>query len=234
MARSTQQDAGAFREAAVLGTAELIDESPALGVVTARRIAEHLGYSPAALYTHFENLDALFEAVNAHSLAELRRALDETLRRTPRGAAAIHAMARAYLRFARTHPGRYRLVFARHRAAGEAPPPALRREIDALFSRLAAQLWQVAAAADADLLQGCRALWSGVHGIAMLELSGTILEPVLDEAGAVETVLVDRFLEGWSACATLTLDGGAPATLATTAPAHRSVPGARRPAPMGL
>lgn len=195
MARRKDHSAEEFEALVVDATGALVDE---LGTtrVSARQIAERIGYTPGALYTHFANLDEIFRLVNARGLAELRGHVLDAIAGADDARDAIRAMGLAYLDFARRRPHRYELMFT-PRLAADVPPPALQREIDALFALLAAQLSRVAEVDPRTLELGGRALWSGVHGIASLERSAQFYTRAPAPETDIAVLLIDQFLAGW-------------------------------------
>ena len=75
-------------------------------------MAQALGVSQPALYSHFRNLDALRGAVAMHGADELSRRVRTALEGLPPGDsrdAALLAMAHAYRDYVRQHPNRYLL-----------------------------------------------------------------------------------------------------------------------------
>lgn len=75
-----------------------------------REIARRAGYSPGALYNHFENKESLINALAMESVqvlgAQLQRAPE-----TPSTPERLMRLGGAYLDFAKTEPERYRLIF---------------------------------------------------------------------------------------------------------------------------
>lgn len=196
MARRSDHTKEELMELVVDATATLIETHKTVKV-TARQIAEAVGYTPGTLYTHFENLDDIFLHVNARSLAALRGRLADAVAAQDSPAAAIRAMGLAYLEYARAQPHRFQLLFTPRLPEGATPPEFLQREIEKLFALLGAQLQRIAAT-NADTLEvGVHALWSGVHGVASLALS----DQLFATRGGIEhdmvEMLIDQFVRGW-------------------------------------
>ncbi len=75
-----------------------------------REIARRAGYSPGALYNHFENRESLINALAMESVQVLGAQLQSVP--TPGNASdRLMLLAGAYLDFAEREPERYRLVF---------------------------------------------------------------------------------------------------------------------------
>jgi AcrR family transcriptional regulator len=145
-----------------------------------RELARTVGVSPAAVYRHFPDKDALLNAVGREGTRLLGAAQQAAYEAAGGGAAGFAETGRAYVRFALAHPALFRLVFVHGRPgvddAGE-PDPAR-----ALLERATAELTGGGPAAERLALQA----WAIAHGIAMLMLDGR-LPP--DDA------LIDRLLD---------------------------------------
>ncbi len=78
--------------------------------VTMRSLAEKLGYSPAAIYAHFDSKQELLTQIAMHGFRALHEQASPSSRiEDPREAVA--AMTRAYIDFALEHRQLYRLMF---------------------------------------------------------------------------------------------------------------------------
>lgn len=75
-----------------------------------REVARQSGLAPSAVYNHFENREALVNAVAMRALASLTVYLDAAPS-TGSAATRLRALGRAYLAFARERDVEYRLVF---------------------------------------------------------------------------------------------------------------------------
>lgn len=76
-------------------------------------IAKELGVSGPALYRYYANRDELLSSLVIDAYSDLRDALAESARRSPRGDVGerIRGLARAYRDWAREQPHRYELLF---------------------------------------------------------------------------------------------------------------------------
>lgn len=115
------------------------------GRLSVREAARAAGVSHSAPYRHFPDRDALLAALAEEGVRMLERALDGLPSRE---------MARAYVRFAREHPERFRLMFFRRRQ------PRLEARFAAAYAPLGAL--------------GAAAAWSLVHGLAQLLVDGQL------------------------------------------------------------
>jgi AcrR family transcriptional regulator len=122
--------------------------------VTLRRIASRIGYSPAALYRYYRNKKEILSALREEGFArfaELQKRAGETFRDPVE---RLRARARGYVRFARSEPDSYRLMFS---STG-----------DQVDLECAATGWF--GEVDADAL--AFALWGQLHGLVHLAATG--------------------------------------------------------------
>ncbi len=148
---------GALRPA-LLQAAELILAAEGLEGLSLRAVARAAGVSHAAPAHHFGDLRGLLTALAAIGFRRFAGSLAEAA-----GSATdpLRAIGRAYVRYARTQPALFLLMFHNGVLDGD----------DAEFQAATAEAF----AALADVSQG-RALasWCLVHGFAMLLLDGRL------------------------------------------------------------
>jgi AcrR family transcriptional regulator len=102
---------GNLRQALVEATLALIEEKGPLGFTLAEA-ARAAGVSPAAPYRHFRGREELIEEVAQQGFAMFAEALGRAAAvGGPSALRALFATGRAYLDFARTHPGYYQAMF---------------------------------------------------------------------------------------------------------------------------
>lgn len=166
--------------------------------VTARQIAKSIGYTPGTLYSVFINLQDIFLHVTDIGLKELFFLCDAAIEDEKDPYSAINQLANAYLKFATEHTHQFDLMFARSAPPAESTPAVIRNRIGSMFELIETQLTKLnPEATPSNIKLGARALWSGVHGLAMLRLSDQLyLEPAGNDKDVVET-LVFNFLNSW-------------------------------------
>ena len=198
MARRSDHTPEELKALVVDTTIQLIEES-GLAKVTARQIAQAIGYTPGTLYTHFANLDDIFLHVNARSLAELRAFILDHLEKTQdSGKGSLVEMGLAYLAFAEANPHKFQLLFTPRLEKGVLPPEFLQDEIDQLFSLLTERLASIAPADAATLEVGARALWSGVHGAASLSMADQLFTNMPNVEPEILELLINQFATAWA------------------------------------
>jgi AcrR family transcriptional regulator len=135
----------------IVATARSLLEEEGPAALTMRRLADRLGIRAPSLYKHVSDKEELEAALAALALEEIAAALAP--------ARGLGALARAYRRYALSHPHLYRLTTERPLPRGRLP--------EGLEARAAAPLLAVAGGIDR-----ARAVWAFAHGMVQLELAG--------------------------------------------------------------
>ena len=139
--------------------------------VTARSLADRVGTSTTALYTHFGGMPGLWRAVRSEGFARLGRRLSAAPR-TDDPVRDLAALGAAYLDSARADPFLYRTMFD---AAADLDDPSAPDDAFALLVEAAGQARRVGRfAAESDPLAVATRYWAGGHGLAMLVVTGVL------------------------------------------------------------
>lgn len=157
--------AGLSTDVVVAEAARLVDLDGA-GALTLRALAESFGVAQPSLYKHIGGLDDLH-----HRLAVVAaRDLGTALRRAASGrstADATTAVAAAYRRYARRHPGCYGYLL-RPRVDDDEHARASAEILEVLYDVLAG--YRIVG--DDDRVDAARFLRSSLHGFVSLETAG--------------------------------------------------------------
>ena len=191
---STPYHHGALRDA-LLQAAERVLERDGIAGLTLRAVAREAGVSHAAPTHHFGDLTGLVSELAAIGFQQFNAAMAAACSPDVPSPAKGLARAKAYVGYAKAHPGMYGLMFRTERL--DYSRPSLHEAAEASFSGLASA---IAASrheqieAEALTLQQAAAIaraWSLVHGFTMLMLDGR-LEDILQrlpQGTDVETLL---------------------------------------------
>ncbi len=172
----------------------LVDELGPSGV-TARRIADRIGYTPGTLYTHFDNLTDIFLHVNAHNLDHLEGQIKAAAGNTDDPIEAIQEMGYVYLNYAASHPNRFALMFTSMVPHGEDAPSHLQSRVDALFALVTKQLEKLWPELPEDEMElRVRTLWSSVHGVVSLSMRDQLFTRMWQADRRMLDTLIRRFL----------------------------------------
>ena len=191
---------GALRDA-LLEAAERVLERDGLSGLTLRAVAREAGVSHAAPTHHFGDLTGLVSELAAIGFRQFNAAM------VAAGAAAgpspmekALARAKAYVAYARAHPGMYGLMFRTERL--DMTRPSLHDAAEASFAGLAGA---IGASRQEQISEGALSLeqaaaiaraWSLVHGFTMLLLDDR-LSDILHRlpAGTDAEALLDAMLK---------------------------------------
>ena len=132
----------------ILDAARKVFESEGLDGASLRAIAAVAGYTPAALYFHFDSKEAIYAEVLRSSLADLAAAIGRAVARAGKPSDRLRAASMAFFRFYADNPRDLDLGFYLFR--GGMKPHGLGKERDdALNAALDAALKPIADAAEA-------------------------------------------------------------------------------------
>ncbi len=168
--------------------------------LSARKVASEIGYTVGSLYLVFRNLDDLIAQVNLRTLDDLLHALEDVINDEVHPEDCILSLGRAYINFAIQHSNRWKMVFEHRMPKGEVVPETYMDEVSRMFGLVQQYLHPLSGDHSEDeIALAARALWSGVHGIALLGL-----EQKLETAGGrsiqeVTDSLIKNYLAGFSA-----------------------------------
>ena len=194
---STRQVRHERNRTEILAAARRLVVERGVDALSLREVARRAGYAPAAVYTYFENREALIAAVGSDATTAMAAYLEAV----PRGAPVrerLIALADAYVRFAAEEPERYRAAFGRLSVAlpswaefaRVAEPFTL--IVEAFAEGIAGGEFVAAASADTMAL----GLWALVHGSA--DLRAVFLSAYPAEVDSAVRRAVDAYLKGLS------------------------------------
>jgi len=161
---------GALRGEILDAATRLLADASARGAVTLRAIAREAGIAAPSIYRHFPDRDAILDAVVSQTFVELSHACEAAAEGAPAGAGTVEAVCRAYLDFARDHPGPYRVIFARSPADIASPPTTYPDGIAAfeLLRRAVAQCDERETSTAREVTRDAQCLLAALHGLATL------------------------------------------------------------------
>jgi AcrR family transcriptional regulator len=185
---------GALRDA-LLQAAERVLERDGLAGLTLRAAAREAGVSHAAPTHHFGDLSGLLSELAASGFRQFNAAMAAAAGQDLSPAERAIARAKAYVGYAKAHPGMYVLMFRTERL--DYSRASLCEAAEASFAGLAeaiAARRQETISEDGLTLDQAATIaraWSLVHGFTMLMLDGRLQDILnrLPEGADVETLL---------------------------------------------
>ena len=174
MGRRSDHSRDEIREMSV-DAAEKIVEKEGYQALTARKVAGKIGYTVGTLYHVFRNFDDLVMHLNARTIDEMASLIQRQTRKKRNPEARIRVMAEYYVQFATEHPERWRLVFEQEPPRGVPEPALMIERRDVMFEMVAENLRELAPQRlENEVSHTATALWSGIHGICILALTGKL------------------------------------------------------------
>jgi AcrR family transcriptional regulator len=185
---------GALHEA-LLKAAEKVLERDGLQGLTLRAVAREAGVSHAAPTHHFGDLTGLVSELAAIGFRQFNAAMAAADSTGTSALLKAMARAKAYVAYARAHPGMYGLMFRTERL--DMTRPSLHEAASASFAGLAGSIGAsrhehiAAEALSLDQAAAIARAWSLVHGFTMLLLDGRLTDILrrLPEGTDAETLL---------------------------------------------
>jgi AcrR family transcriptional regulator len=169
----------------ILAVSREIIATEGYAALTMRKLAQRIGYSPAALYMHFRSREEIAREVSRDGYANLLA--DLTAATAPHRddpASRLRALARAYVDFGLKNPQTYALIFmedpayltaayAEHRSDDPATR-AYELLVDVAGGLIAAGLRPPKAGKPARAVTStefAEAIWAALHGVVSLKLT---------------------------------------------------------------
>jgi AcrR family transcriptional regulator len=186
---------GELKRELILDAARKVFEADGLDGASLRAIAAGAGYTPAALYFHFESKEAIYAEVLRGSLTNLGQAVSRAVSRAKTPADQLRAAATAFFRYYADNPRDLDLGFYLFR--GGMKPQGLGRERDGMLNAaLESALQPIADAAQAlgarpeEAKSLMADIFAHAAGLLLLAHTGRIRM-----FGASAPQLMERFVE---------------------------------------
>lgn len=176
----------------VLAAAETIVIQEGHSALTVRKVAMQIGYTVGSIYMVFANMNDLIMHIKVRTLDDLALQLQNEL--TEVGAEQqMQVIANVYLDFAHKHYHRWRMLF--DALSDEPVPVCYQQKVDQLLAIVErACLQGFPAHSEQQLHLMARALWSGVHGVCVLSLNGSLGRAGVNNVKATVDLLVAQFM----------------------------------------
>lgn len=186
---------GSLRQA-LLDAAEVILERDGINRLTLRATAREAGVSHGAPAHHFGDLSGLLTELAASGFVRLRETvLTEVSEAAGQAGPSDYttALGRGYIRFARTHPGVFLLMFRSERLDWSSP--SLSAAGPAAFALLSSQgVGETEVKSDFEKLIIASTRWSLMHGLATLIIDGRLAAMSQSVPGADLEELIGQVL----------------------------------------
>lgn len=183
-----------------LSAAELLIVREGVTGFSMRKVAKAIGYTVGNLYLLFANQDDLLAAVNERTADAIHAFLQDACEPHSDPRERLRAMGSAYIGFAQRHPHRFRLMFEHQLPADMQPRASTDVRLKRLFDLVERSLQPVARGLEPEALRAAAAtLWSAVHGVCVLTVSGKLKWVGLADLRELTDGVVDIVLSGLAA-----------------------------------
>jgi AcrR family transcriptional regulator len=147
---------------------ELLLKTGHAKAVSIRSVAQHVGVTPPSIYLHFEDKDALLDAVCARYLAKLDAEMQQAAAGQSSTVDVLRAQALAYVRFAAETPELYRIATMGEWRSGSDVDASLDSSAFKHMRATVQALIDEGIFAPGDPTTVALQLWSAAHGVAAL------------------------------------------------------------------
>ncbi len=196
MARRSEHSQQEIRDM-VLNAAETIVVDEGFDKLKVRKVALDIGYTVGSIYMVFNNMADLIMHVKGRTLDDIAIQLN-AIDSTEIAEQKIILLAKTYLLFACNHFNRWQMIFEHQLADNETIPDWYQQKVKQIFRIVEVEFEGLSTAhTEAEAKQAARALWSGIHGICTLSLSGKLDLLGVDDIEDTVVLLVENFILGW-------------------------------------
>ena len=191
MARRNDHTKEEIREMVISPGLNLIKNS-GFSSFSKRQIAKEIGYSAGTLYNVFESYDDIVLHINAVTLDDMRKFIEEGLDPKLKNAKVIKQLARLYIDFAHKNRNSWSALFEYNITSELDLPEWYNQRIEKLFSIVESILSKFISK-KSEALKYSKVIWASIHGIYALSITKKL--NVADTA-SVE-ILTDSLIENY-------------------------------------
>jgi len=167
--------------------------------LTARNVANTIGYTVGTLYLVFKNLDDLVLHLNARTLDEMYDWLQQRNDSNATPQKQLQALADGYIDYAVSHTDRWNLLFESIAGEDDNLPDWYLQRLGKLFGQIELALTPLIQSQGQEaIVQAARVLWAGVHGICTLKIRHRLDLAGGQSPGEMAQMLIENFLNGFS------------------------------------
>ena len=160
---------------ALIGESTAVIRKHGVEALNLRALAKRLKVSSGAPYHHFASRSDLLTAIAQDGFELLHQWMVSSRDAAEGAAQQLHAIGQAYVQFAVSHPGHFRVMFlAEVSAANDPALTKARHEAFALLCQAIEECKRDGAAPQIDTKLLTLTAWSVVHGVAALWVDGAL------------------------------------------------------------
>lgn len=194
MARRSDHSRDELRELVISTSRDLI-AADGLEALTARKIAEKIGYSPGTIYNVFDNLDHLISLVNETTMQLLNADLSG-LQMTDDEMVNARQVLDVYINFRDRNSNLWDSVLAHSIKPGVQQPESYLEEIEKSFDVAARAIAPALEEGSGEVRLAVDVLWSSLQGIFSVSPHGLLATDVQARRREMAEFLVEKYLRG--------------------------------------
>ncbi len=189
----------------VLQAAEKLVAKEGYAGLKVRKIAMEVGYTVGSIYMVFDNLDDLITHIKSRTLDCLILELSKVSNNIS-PIEQLTALSQTYLAFAHQNFNSWSIIFEHNSDLNSlntanktyALPDWYQKKIVLVFKRIEELFQKIAPTINTkEHSIAARALWSGIHGVCILSLTGKLNIVGIKDVEQTLTLLTKSFITGW-------------------------------------
>jgi AcrR family transcriptional regulator len=194
MARRNDHTKEEIREMVIRAGSDLIKSSGFSGFST-RQIAKEIGYTVGTLYNVFESYDDIVLHINASTLDDMRKFIEEGLNSKLKNAKAVKQLAKLYIDFAHKNHNSWSALFEYNVPSELDLPEWYNQRIENLFSIVEGLLSEFISK-KSEALKHAKVIWASIHGICVLSLTQKLNVAGTESVEVLTDSLIENYLRG--------------------------------------
>ncbi len=194
MARRNDHSKEEIREMVIRAGSEIIKTSGFSGFST-RGVAKEIGYTVGTLYNVFESYDDIVLHINASTLDDMRKFIEEKLNPKLKNVKAVKQLAKLYIEFAHKNHNSWSALFEYNAPSKLDLPDWYHQKIEKLFNIVEGLLLEFIGK-KSEVSKHSRVIWASIHGICVLSLTQKLNVTKTDSAEILTDSLIENYLQG--------------------------------------
>lgn len=197
MSRRSDHSREEIHEMALAAAEKIVSEQGYQGL-SARKIANQIGYTVGTLYLVFDNLDDLILQVNGRTLDRLHAQMLQEQLECQDAKERLLQLGHTYIRFADHEHHRWQMIFEHRFPEGQKMPEWFQDKVARMFALVEKGLEPLANHhSTQEIAHAARALWGGVHGICILAITHKLDAAGVDSVQELTQSLMENYLRGF-------------------------------------
>lgn len=193
MARRSDNTREEIKKMAVQAGLEILAES-GLGGLSARKIADRIGYTVGTLYNVFDDIEDIVLYINAETVQEMHEKLATIASRKKNARQRVLDFAHCYGDYALTNAVRWSLLHTHPRST---PLPGwFHASIQKIFALVEEPLSELTHGSRKATQTAAKVLWAGLHGLCALSINQKLERLEAAPLRALIDNFVGNYLDG--------------------------------------